>query len=227
MKTLYICGDSFCSVDPDYPGSWVEQIQLDHSDLIVVSLAIPGASNFQIYLQVKEALAKNCDYLIYHATSSIRHEFVVDPLVDPKTGYDNYWNRSFPNEPRQLVCTSWVTPENSLILDRKQVTLIKTFFKNFINIDSEIEKNYLFITSTLDLINSSGIKNWVWSRGGFEHKDFKNSKNWQFEFAEREVEYNLWDHYYAEVTRPFYHISDLAVIKTACKHYSTMLNLTI
>jgi hypothetical protein len=226
MKTLYICGDSFCSIDPNYPGSWVEKIQLDYPNLKVISLAIPGASNFQIYLQVKEALAQNCDYLIYYATSSIRHEFLVNPFADVEEGYNNYWNRSFPEEIRQMVCTSWLTPENSLILDHQQVKLIKSFFKNFINLESEIEKNYLFITSTLDLINSSGVKNWIWSRGGFEHKNFKNSKNWNFGFAKQEINYNLWDYYNASITRPFYHISDLSIIETACKQYSTMLNLS-
>jgi hypothetical protein len=226
MKTLYICGDSFCSTDPEYPGSWVETFQMQHPDLCVISLAIPGASNFQIYLQVKEALAQNCNYLIYHATSSIRHEFLAHPLVSPQQGYKNYWDRTCPDELRQMVCTSWLTPENSLILDASQIKLIKTFFKKFINLDSEVEKNYLFIISTLNLINDSGVKNWLWSRGGFEHKNFKNAKSWLFDFADREVDYNLWDYYDAQSTRPFYHISDVSVIETACKHYSNMLNLS-
>jgi len=226
MKTLYICGDSFCSIDIEYPGGWATQFQKTHDTLDVINLASPGASNFQIYLQVKEALKNNCEYLIYHATSSVRNEFVINHSAEKFPGYKNYWNRSFPDQDRQMICTSWLTPENTLYLDQSQANLIKTFFKNFINIDTEVEKNYLFICSTLELINSSKVKNWIWSRGGFEHKNFTDSKIWNFGYKDREATYNLWDHYDATITRPFYHISDPTIIKTACDHYSTMLNLS-
>jgi hypothetical protein len=225
MTTLYVCGDSFCSDDPDYPGGWLSEFQKQHNNLEIISLASPGASNFQIYLQVKEALDKHCDYLIYHATSSIRYEFIVDHFAEKEHGYKNFWNRSEPTQARKMLCTSWVTPENSLCLTDKQVDTIKQFYKNFVDLDTEIEKNYLFICATLDLIASKKIKNWVWSRGGFEHKSFLAGKNWKFAYSEQEAEINLWDYYDSSEARPFYHISNLEIIKTACKCYSNMLNL--
>jgi len=77
-KTLYICGDSFCSSDPEYGKNWSDLIAERCLNLEVVNLSSPGASNYLIYLQVKQALEKNCDYLIYHATSSIRQEFLIN-----------------------------------------------------------------------------------------------------------------------------------------------------
>lgn len=227
MKTLYVCGDSFCCNDPEYPGSWIEKFQAIHGNLKIISLAVPGASNFQIYLQVKEALAKRCDYLIYHATSSIRFEFVADRLIKPQHGCFNYWNRALPEQQTQMLCTSWLTPDDSLFFDTDQAKSIKIFFKDFINIDVEIEKNYLFICATLNLISSSSVENWSWSRGGFDHKSFDNSKIWTFDCLDRECDYNLWDYYgRPSPTRPFYHISDPLVINTVCEHYSRMLNLS-
>lgn len=224
-KTLYVCGDSFCSLDPDYPGGWVVELQKRHPSLEITSLASPGASNFLIYLQVKQALAVQCDYLIYHATSSVRHEFVANPSANKNPGHENFWNRSYPDQPKHLLCTSWLTPEHSLFLDDEQAKSIRNFYKKYIDPDTEIEKNYLFIRSTLDLIASSSVKNWIWSRGGFEHKNFISSKPWQFDHTAYETTLNLWDYYDRSLTRPFYHISDMSIINTACELYSNMLQL--
>jgi hypothetical protein len=226
-KQVYICGDSFSSTDPEYKGGWVERFQEKHPNLELINLSSPGASNYLIYLQVKQALTNSCQYLIYHATSSIRHEFCIDPQPVRKDSLDRYWNRSTPARAGSMICTSWTTPEHSLILSTQQATQIKNFFKLFIDMPAEIEKNYLFIKSTLELIKQQNVPHWAWSRGGFEHVKFGADRLWDFNHYQlTESVYNLWDHYDSTQIRPFYHISDPAIIENVCNHYTEMLQLT-
>jgi len=226
FPTLYICGDSFCSTDHEYGQSWVDHLikQLPH--ISVVNLASPGASNYQIYLQVRHALEQNCQYLIYHATSSIRHEFCLNTQSVDRDSADRYWNRSMPEQKKPMVCTSWLTPENSLVLSTEQAQQIKTFYMSFIDLPAEIEKNYLFILSTLQLIQQSNVLNWIWSRGGFEHTKFTNNQSWNFDaYLANECKHNLWDHYDSTQLRPFYHVTDIGIITKVCNDYIKMLQL--
>lgn len=224
-KQVYICGDSFSSNDPEFDGGWVKQFE-SQCQAEVVNLSSPGASNYQIYLQVRQALEQNCEYLIYHATSSVRYEFALTHQNIVRDSADRYWNRSNPQQ-RPMVCTSWSTPENSLILTKQQADQIKNFFKSFVDLSAEIEKNYLFIQSTLDMIQKKQVPHWVWSRGGFEHKNFGSVQYWDFDqYIQNESRHNLWDHYDPAQLRPFYHVTDCNVIERVCNHYIEMLQLT-
>lgn len=224
-KTVYICGDSFSSTDPEFNGGWVTQFE-SQSKTKVINLSSPGASNYQIYLQVRQALDQNCEYLIYHATSSIRHEFALSHDFVGRDFADRYWNRSCPEQQRSMVCTSWLTPENSLSLTKPQCDQIKNFFKSFVDLSAEIEKNYLFIQSTLSMIQKKQVPHWVWSRGGFEHNKFKPIQHWDFDdYSQKESQHNLWDHYDPAQLRPFYHVTDPVIIEKVCNHYIDMLQL--
>ena len=54
LKTLYICGDSFSSHDPDYPGAWPELLQSRLPNIKNVKFSSPAASNYQIGLADKQ-----------------------------------------------------------------------------------------------------------------------------------------------------------------------------
>ena len=134
LKTLYICGDSFSSHDPDYPGAWPELLQSRLPNIKIVNLSSPAASNYLIYLQVKHALAANCDYLIYNATSSIRQEFVLNKNLDIKDSLSRYWNLSAPTVNNPMICVSWINPQNTAasLLDKKTITELSNFLKNIL-----------------------------------------------------------------------------------------------
>jgi hypothetical protein len=223
-KKLYICGDSFCGHDPDYSHSWVNEFTNRHPELEIHNLSSPAASNYLIYLQVKEALANNCNYIIYHATSSIRHEFVLTADNATKDSYDRYWNVLAPIA-APMVSISWPNPHhtaNQVINETTQKEMQEFFFKH-VDLQSLIEKNYVFIQYTLSLLSASDTR-WLWSQGGFEHPAFGNVRSWGFDRT-NESTINLWDHYKPKVVRPYHHVNDTDIIKKVCDHYESMLNL--
>lgn len=227
-KTLYICGDSFCTTDPEYGISWVELLQEQCPTIEIKNFSSIGASNYLIYLQVKEALEQKCDYLIYHATSSIRQEFLINKDNATKDSVDRYWRQDKPAG--ALRCNSYHNVEKNLdnIFSNTERHIIKQFFTNFFDLPGQVEKNYIFICHTLDLIaKNKNLINWSWSRGGFEHSTFSNSQqDWNFtEYSSRECDINLWNHYCPDVYRPHYHITNKEVIQNVCNTYKKMLHL--
>lgn len=228
-KTLYICGDSFCSSDPEYGDNWVDLLTLSHPNINIINLSSVGASNYLIYLQVKHALSHNCDYLIYNATSSVRQEFSLgrDTTMQSDNIY-RYWNAALPDNSKSMICSSWSTVDKHTanILTIKKIKIIQEFFKEMIDLPNLIEKNYIFILFTLQLLDSATNLTWAWSQGGFEHKSFTPTVSWDFsKYTTHECSINLWDDYDPALLRPYYHITDTKLIKSVYTQYAKMLNL--
>jgi hypothetical protein len=228
-KKLYICGDSFGTLDSEYGSSWAESFAKLHPNVDIVNLCVSGASNYHIHLQVKTAIKEHCDYLIYLATSSIRQEFALQQDVNFH-GHDSinrYWNIQNPDNSKSVISTSWVRPQERVYNEKQQHDILD-FFGHYMDFVSVIEKNYIFIDYTLMLINKELPRDsWAWTRGGFEHKTWgDNNRKWDFSnFNDREITINLWDYYDPKTIRPYYHINDTKIIKKVCDQYSTMLKL--
>jgi hypothetical protein len=226
-KTLYICGDSFCTSDPEYGASWTDLFSQMNPEIDVRNFSSIGASNYLVYLQVKEALAAGCDYLIFHATSSVRQEFVIDRDQATTDSVDRYWRQDRPQG--SMRCNSFQNVEKNLdgLFSWDQRLTIKEYFADFFDFAGQIEKNYVFIYHTLNMLDSHKALTWAWSRGGFEHSRFAGTSNtWDFsKFADRECPLNLWDHYVPDVYRPHFHVNDPDVVQNVCNSYQKLLKL--
>lgn len=225
---IYICGDSFSVTDHSSGQTWVDMLEQTVPDKRLINLSVPGASNYLIYLQVKHAISNGCEHIIYQSTSSIRHEFIIANDGAIKDSYARYHNAVSNSKDCAIVCGSWhnLEPHHSNVLSNKDATEIRNFSLRFFDLASAIEKNYIYIIHTLNLISGANLKSWAWSRGGFEHKNFKNSESWDFsKFKNNEISVNLWDHYDSSIDQPVYHITDPHVHRTVCNHYLTMLQL--
>lgn len=226
--SLYVCGDSFCTQDLDYGPNWVDLLTHKCSELTVINLSSPGASNYLIFLQVQQALKNNCDYLIYHATSSIRNEFAIADDQRKKDHLERYWS-PHDSQNKTVVSNSWVNANrNTNLFSSKSDLVFKEFFANHIDFLSMVGKNYIFIDYTLRMISESMHKqNWAWNRGGFEHFKFSGaSDEWDFSnYVDQECAVNLWDDYDRNVVRPYYHVTDPKIHKKVCNLYLDMLNL--
>lgn len=229
-KTLYVCGDSFCSIDPDYGKNWPELIAQKCPEINVINLAIPGASNYLIFLQVRQALDNECDYLIYNATSSMRQEFVLNHSEHTRDSIDRYWNACFPDPKKSVVCTTWtnISRTTKETFTESQYKEIENYFSKFVDLPSMIEKNYIFIYHTLWLISKNKkLKNWAWSRGGFEHHSFNTVNEWDFSLWDyKQANINLWNYYDKSLARPFFHVTGESVRKKACDEYIKLLQLS-
>lgn len=236
MEKLYICGDSFCTSDPEYGPNWVDLLKDRCPNIEIVNLATPGASNYLVYKQVEHALSQDCDYLIYHATSSVRQEFALSNAKISKDSIDRYWS-PHNKQNKNMVSNSWLAPwcNAEELFSNDDSRVIKEFFTRFVDFSVLIEKNYVFICHTLNLIAANKkLKKWVWSQGGFQHKNFNNFNNDEFEFdfsnyKDHESKINLWDHYDAEkwriTRRPYYHITERHILENLCDYYADVLHL--
>mgnify|MGYP003345215135 CR=1 FL=1 len=227
-QTLYICGDSFCTSDTEYGDNWSDMLAKSIPNLEVVNLSMVAASNYQIYLQVDHALKNNCDYLIYNATGSTRHEFSVRPVELEPDSINRYINIINPTNVGEILCSSWVNvwDKDPVHFTNKEISLIREFFTKFVDLSSMIEKNFIFIKYTLDLISKSNIKSWAWSQGGFEHPTFNPIKDWDFSnYRNNEIKINLWDYYDPTLPRPYFHVTDKDVLQKVCNYYIDMLQL--
>lgn len=225
---IYICGDSFSVTDRNSGLTWVDLLEQRLPGQQLINLSVPGASNYLIYQQVKQALSNGCDHLIYQSTSSIRHEFVITDDHTNKDSYSRYYNPLAATESYSVACGSWYNlgRHHSDVLTEKEIVEINKFSLRFFDLAGFIEKNYIYIIHTLNLISNANLKSWAWSRGGFEHKHFKKSSSWDFsKFKDTEISINLWDYYDNSINQPVYHISDPYVHQTVCNHYLTMLKL--
>lgn len=89
---LAVCGCSWSSRDPEYPGTEFGQFLADYLNVeSYVNLAKPGCSNFGIALQVDYALKHyNPDLFIINATTATRTEFILpNKRYYPSVGWDS------------------------------------------------------------------------------------------------------------------------------------------
>lgn len=219
MKSIYICGDSFGSTDPEYGNyCWVDVLtqQLD-KQATVTNLSMVNASNLVISLQVDRAIAAKPDFIICLCTSSVRTASVIAP--DNSELLDRFYNKT-------LVSYSIATvDERAPALGRDQVNRIKAYHAEFFDLDLSIYESQCIIENTLHKLVNSGIS-FRYDQGGFEHPRFGGKINYYFkEFQRYCSQYNLWDYALVNQYRPYFHITDPAVHQMIAEYYIKQLDL--
>jgi hypothetical protein len=225
---ISICGDSFASLDPEWPDySWVSRIQ--HHLLTPVDVKIharPGCSNFHIRQQIDRAIDLKSDYIIYLATSSIRNDLCFGRSTD-NTLLDRYWNLTddqFDSQ-RDLVSYSWLTMEE-YPFEADQIDFLKKYFTLFYDMDVAIKQSFYMIESCLyTLENYSNC--WTWSQSGFEHISFPGASLQPFNqrWRQKESKLNTWDFWQRRTRneRPYFHIIDKNVHEKIASYYATQI----
>lgn len=107
-KTLYVCGDSYASLDTRYPNTHFSELLANELNCNLVSLSRAGISNAAIHLQIERAIDSAADFIIYVATDSYRFEVPLNTLYPtlstrtytPSNGIDNidYSHQNTPAE---------------------------------------------------------------------------------------------------------------------------------
>lgn len=80
MIRLVVCGDSFMSQDPKFPGEHFSEIL--NFAYQVTNFARPGVGNVDICFQIKEALELNPDFVLIGYTDSARMEVPIANTTD-------------------------------------------------------------------------------------------------------------------------------------------------
>lgn len=236
---VYICGASDCFTDVDYPGqSWTEHLQVAMPDHDIVNLAIEGASNFVIHLQVDRAIEEQADYVIVHFTSSVRQEIRIANTDDDRPLLDRFYRHHLSQPNPTLLTLSFFQSHNSPALARQQQQKLKEFQLEFFDLDIAIKKNYYIIQNALDALVRHG-QPFLFSQGGFEHPDFTEDKNLKYQTAfdaynAWRSKINLWDYLkdfratthnvHRPLSRPWFHITNDQDIAGIVQYYRNWID---
>ncbi len=146
QKKLLICADSFCAEEDlnKEPWAWWNLLARD-LNAKTTNLAISGASNFNIFLQLEEGLKQNPDYVLILLTAPNRVEETRPKYEGLKT----------TNEPidvsyKDLLngrLSSWAVHER---IERKQFTIDQG--NRFFNYNVNKRKDELIVESMLERV---------------------------------------------------------------------------
>ena len=212
---IYICGDSFCTSDPEYGASWVDLLQENLPEHCVINLAKPAASNLYISLQVDYAINAAADYIIAAGTSVTRNEVAVTTSATPLL-------QRFVDE--ELVAYSILSIPKHFDFTAEQQRLLKEYHTEFFDLSLAIYRDCCLIENTLQRLVDSNIK-FKFDRGGFEHPKFGMPLRPDYfnRYAEHLSQINLWDYPITTERRPYYHIVDLDVHQDVANYYTNLI----
>jgi hypothetical protein len=211
---IYICGDSFCTSDNDYPDiqPWHEQLGG------VVNLAQVCASNLLISLQVDRAIKNQASYIIVSFTSVTRSEVKYDENIT-KDLLDRFYSLTRENNKNcsMTTLTIWSSKDATALTDQ-QKQIIDRYNKQFFDLDLAIYKDGLIIESTLQRLVDSQIP-FKFNQGGYEHHSYSGVGTYFTKFDQYRSRLNLWDYANTKEHRPYFHIRDNAVHKQLAEYY--------
>lgn len=222
MKKIFICGDSFGSTDPLYPGlSWAELLESKLPDNYqLINLSAVAASNLHISLQIDYSILNAADFIIYLATASFRGEVKFAEVSD----YDNLLDRFVTigknnHLQKNLTTFSYLSLDNNNFLNNNQKQIIKSFYVNCIDENLLIYQNKCIIENALQKLVNSNIP-FVFDQGGFEHPKFTTEKKKYFEnYKNYFSALNLWDYVEYRALRPYFHITNQTINQNIANYY--------
>jgi len=195
--SVYICGDSFCTSDPEYPEitPWHELIPN------AKTLGRNCASNLLISQQVNQAINANADYIIVSFTSSLRSEILWNDEVTP---------------------FSWLSLDSTTPFDKETLASLKQLFDK-VDLNTEIVRNKLIIDATLTMLVESKIS-FLFDQGGFEHSSYNGVGNYFERYEKYRSKYCLWDYALRGYSRPYFHITDQTIHNEISDYFRNMIN---
>jgi hypothetical protein len=215
MKTVYICGDSFSTPDPEYGLCWVDMLQHNLLGLAkVVNYSSVAASNLLISVQVDTAINHAADFVIVQGTACTRGEVAVDNTqLDLITRFDTH----------ELVSYSIYRPYRSHLTPAQQ-QLVKQYHEQFFDLSLSIYKDRCIIENTLQkLVDTNTL--FLFDQGGFEHASFGNTTGQEYfkKYKDYCSDINLWDYGNTVDERPYYHIADVRVHRMVSAYYTEQI----
>ena len=143
------------------------------------------------------------------------------------TSYKNdllnrFYDYKNPDDVTDLVSYSIPTMEYGPFNDN-QLSALKNYHTNFLNLDLLIYKNKCIIENTLQRLLDSQIP-FTFDQGGFEHKSFSTKTDYFLKFNEYKSKHNLWDYAPSRKLRPYFHIENPATHKIIADYYNRKIN---
>jgi len=185
MSRILICGDSFAVADPNYPGShFTEQIKAVRPDAEILNMAMGGASNSLIELQIRQAVKFNPTHVVVTFTDPGRLEYMVQwsgffrlsrsqhTLVQnwpcQGTGISDWVQRHLLNISTYITSAHLASGNDNYC---KQLIISEMSDPNYLNgsRDFIVIKNYFTIVSVLAHLQRTKLP-FCFSLGGMDHQ---------------------------------------------------------
>lgn len=225
MKYVYVCGDSFGSIDPEYgTHSWTEVLAdrlADRAQLINLSKVC--ASNLQIALQVDQAIDQQATFIVYLATTSTRYNVEIRPRQYHNKLLDRFVNIVKQDNSKDLTSYSSHSLDSTTQFNSQQLELLRKYHSEFSNLDLDVYQNELIIHATLSKLVESYCP-FLFDQGGFEHTSFGSVKTDYFKnYQQYRSTINIWDYVAGQkiLHRPYYHIQDPKTHQLIADYYYT------
>lgn len=155
QKKLLICADSFCAEENIKKENWTWWNLLSEDlNAETINLAIVGASNFNIFLQLEEGLKHNPDYILISLTAPNRIEETIPKFKNLKNAIHPIEITYKDLESGRL--TSWAVHER---IQRKEISVDQG--DRFFDYNVNKRKDELFVECILDRVK--GTKNLILS----------------------------------------------------------------
>ena len=220
MKSIVVCGDSFNVDDPEYPN-----IHWSSKFTHLTNLSIPGASNLVIRMQIDKAIKLNPDLIVVSFTSSMRTVIKYNKQIKSDV-LDRVYSPSGTSNKNDfdLISFPYVGAELYGVLSHDQLTILKNYVVEFIDLDLLRLENYYIIKDALETLMQSDIK-FSFSLGGFDHQSFTNDTPFDFsKFNQFQCPINLWDHSdRKKQLRPWFHVLDSTIHYNLAEYYKFLI----
>lgn len=225
MKYVYVCGDSFGSIDPEYgTHSWTEVLASRLTDRAqLVNLSKVCASNLQIALQVDRALEQQASFIVYLATTSTRYNVEIRSKQHHNKLLDRFVDIVTLDNSKDLTSYSSRSLDSTTQFDSRQLELLRKYHNEFSNLELDVYQNELIIHATLSKLVESQCP-FLFDQGGFEHSSFGSMKQNYFKnYQQYKSTINIWDYVIGQKIshRPYYHIQDPATHQLIADYYYT------
>lgn len=146
-KVIAVCGDSWFSADPKFPGKSFGELVCAKNNWELLSLARGGCSNFSIALQVDKAIEQLADFVVLGTTTPDRGEFPIinaqNSSIWDKLKNSFNWENWFTTQPEvyiksrgisNILHTNSVSSTHSWI---SNPTIVSESFNNLVFHDHE------------------------------------------------------------------------------------------
>ena len=179
MKII-CCGDSFFSLDKQWPNTHFSELLAQKLNANLENYAKLGASNFTIALQLEHAIIQNPNLIIVGFTSVDRIEIPFDRYRIPdgilNIKYDT--NNKLPSFYNDRLTTVLSNSFPNL----KQTDAVKLYISELYDPELKRQHDFFIISGLLRKLDKLGIR-YVFTRGGLTGPDWS-------EWPDNEVDYD-------------------------------------
>lgn len=224
---ILICGDSYAARDPDpeFDGlHFSDKLQELDPDCEVVNLAMQGASNSLIELQVHQGMQFEPDHVVVLFTQPWRTEYLLAASPTWQKHYENFGKDDLDDKPKAVRVFNQLTymttahcshdrsrSDTSYEILQKQEAMLRYQSWEFIQI-----KNYFAVLSVLNYLMSKNVR-FCFQLGGmqetYDEIRSRNTLSRHFltdelqHYLHRHVDLNLWQYGNSNPDRPSFHVN--------------------